>query len=149
MPTQLHDMHSKSLTSNFSIGHLSCEFHDKFASAFNVTLLLILIPVLNFVLYPFLREYMPNMLKRIGMGVFLALLTQVSILAVSGEGSAHRASHEQCMFSANFSNHDIREAYQYSTVSEFYALLPQILITIAEVLINVTSKFRNTAVNPP
>ena len=143
MPTQLHDMNSQILTSNFHLSHLgSCDFSDKFATASNVIFVLLLIPILNFVLYPFLREYMPNMLKRIGMGVFLALLAQVSILAVSGAGTRRESSAGQCMFSADFTNSTIQEEYEFSRVSEFCALLPHVLITIAEVLINVTSKIQ-------
>ena len=139
MPTQLHDMGSHILTAKFNIRHFgSCEFSDKFVVASNVALILLIIPILNFVLYPFLREYMPNMLKRIGMGVFVALLAQVSILAVSGAGTGRERDVQQCMFSTDFS--DETGSYKYSDVSEFYALIPHVLITVAEVLINVTSK---------
>lgn len=143
MPTQLHDLHSKVLTGHFSIGHLSCEFSDKFVIAANVSLVLLLIPLLNFIIYPFLREYMPNMLKRIGLGVLLAVLAQFAVLAMSGVGSRrtwiNNTSHEQCMFSTNF-NRSTPLVYDYSNVSEFYVLLPHLLITVAEILVNVTSK---------
>ncbi len=82
---------------------------------------------------------MPNMLKRIGVGVVLTLLAQVSILAVSGVGAWHRES-GQCMFHADFSNSSSLRDYKHSNVSEFYALLPHMLITAAEIFINVTSK---------
>ncbi len=141
MPTQLHDMNSTHLTSNFSIGLLGhCEFLDEFSFISNVALVLLLIPVLNFLLFPFMREYMPNMLKRIGMGVVLTLLAQVSILAVSRAGAHRDRTVQQCMFHDNFSNSTAVKDYQYTSVSEYYVLLPHVLLTVAEVLVNITSK---------
>ena len=143
MPTQLHDINSTTLTGNFSIGPMGgCEFSDKFVIAFNVVLVLILIPILNFVLFPFLREYMPNMLKRIGMGMFLSLLAQISTLAISGAGARRSWANNdrQCMFYADFETDP--PDYKYSPVSEFYVLIPLVLITMAEVFIHISSELQ-------
>lgn len=138
----LHDMNAKNLNLHIEIGKLGeCSLSDKFTIFSNVLLILLFIPVLNSIIYPFLREYVPNMLKRIGLGSVMALLSLVSALLISAVGSRRHLVHdEQCMFAANFSYVAVQKSYDYSPVSEYYVLIPQGLITLAEIFINITCK---------
>lgn len=145
LPFQLHDMDAKILKLHFKIGKLGeCFFSDRFSLLFNVSLILLLVPIVNSVLHPFLREYMPNMLKRIGVGSIMALLSLFSIVFISAAGNkrhwAYSRHDEQCMFSANFSDATVQDRYDYSHVSEFYVIIPQVLITLAEIFIHITSE---------
>ena len=134
-------MNATSLHFIFNVGSLgSCRFTDKFTLVSNVSLILLLVPLLNSLLYPFLREYVPNMVKRFGVGTVMAFLSLLSLLVISAVGSSGRdhQPQQQCMFSANFSNSSI--AYDYSSVSEYYIIIPHVLITLAEIFTNITSK---------
>lgn len=126
-----------------------CNLSDKLPLAANVVMVLLFIPILNSLIYPFLREYMPNMVKRIGIGGIMAILAQVSILVISAVGTRREwtpqsTAENQCMLLTNFTNFNnsgFIERYAFSPVSEFYVLIPLFLITWAEVLINITSTF--------
>ena len=141
MPLQLYDMDSTAV--KLQVG--KCDvFDDKFILACNLVIILLTIPVLNSIVYPFLREYMPNMLKRIGFGAVLALLAQISTLVISGAGSRRHweGVDSQCMFSyANFSNTVAiqNKDYIYSSVPEAYTVIPLVLISFAEIFIHITS----------
>lgn len=146
MPYQIHDMDSKHFSHmHFRAGFLGeCELTtDKVTLASNVLFILVLIPIINSAIFPFLREYMPNMLKRIGTGSILTVLAQLCILIISGAGHrrewVNSSLKDQCMFSANFSCQSVRDRYDYSQVSEEYVILPHLLISLAEVFINITS----------
>ena len=90
---------------------------------------------------------MPNMLKRVGIGTVRAFLSLVSILAISVAGYrrdwAHSKHDQQCMFAVNFRDDTVK--YDYSPVSEYYVVIPHVLITLAEILINITSTPIDTA----
>ena len=157
MPLQLHDMNSTTIKLNTTIGVLGqCGFSDQLVLLVNVVLVLTFIPFLNSLLYPFLREYMPNMVKRMGLGSILATVAQLSLLIISGIGSLRKftGSHSQCAFSWNYTSDTPVElgtdgagyaytdggGYVYSPVSEYYMLIPLVFVTVAEVFINITSK---------
>ncbi len=109
----------------------------------NAVTILLIIPLLNNVLYPFLRDYLPNMLKRFGAGLVCAVLSLLTMFALSAAGSNRPRDYPdtQCMFSADFSNISADNSYVYNEVSEYLIILPHTLITLSEILINVTSKF--------
>ena len=144
MPLQLYDMNSSAIKFTFKVGVLGeCHFQDKVVLGVNVVMVLIIIPLLNSIVYPFLREYMPNMVKRIGLGAIFAVLAQLSMLILSGVGSRRdfgAGRHDQCAFFTNFTNITATKEYVYSSVPEYYALIPLFLITLAEILVNITSK---------
>ena len=58
---------------------------------------IILIPVYRFIVYPLIKNYIPSMLKIMGAGIFVCLLTLVVKLVVSSIGHFYsNASH--CIF---------------------------------------------------
>lgn len=62
LPYQIHDMDSKHFSHmHFRAGFLGeCEITtDKVTLASNVLFILVLIPIINSAIFPFLREYMP------------------------------------------------------------------------------------------
>jgi len=123
-----------------SIVSPNCKFQESSVWIGNIVLIVLAIPFINFVLYPFLREYAPNMLKRIGIGHFLAICSPLSLLIASSIGY-HTLKHfrsdalESCMFME-----DSWDLHGELPVSHFFVLLPQALISIAEILIIVSSK---------
>lgn len=94
----------------------------------NILTIIIVIPILNQVVYPCLREYTPNMLKRIGIGYFLALISPLIMALIEGFG--HHVN-KQCMFV----NHDVS-----METSAWLILIPQTTINLAEVFIAVSSE---------
>lgn len=71
----------------------------------NATIILV-IPIYEFIIYPFFRRYIVRILRRIGLGMFLALIGTVGILLVDFFG--HRATNhgsEHCMlFNVDFTS---------------------------------------------
>ena len=109
----------------------------------NILFIVLAIPVINYCLYPFLREYTPNMQKRIGIGHFLLFLSPFVLLLLSSvgfarlynEGQSEAATHS-CMF-VNTSSLPI-----HLDISSYYILMPHILASLAEIFIVVASEFQ-------
>ena len=57
----------------------------------------ILIPVYRFIVYPFIKKYIPSMLKIMGTGIFLCLITTVVKLVVSSVGHFY-SNASNCIF---------------------------------------------------
>ena len=118
----------------------NCIFSEKFTLSFNIVMMLIVIPLLNHVLYPFFREYVPNMLKRIGVGFFLAGFAALTSLILSAVGAnRHTIDVDQCMFTANFSAST--KHYVHNSAPDYLIIIPLFLNMLAEIFINVTCKF--------
>ena len=113
----------------------NCKLSDSAVWTINVITISIAIPLLNQVIYPYLREYTPSMLKRIGIGYVLALIS--SLLLVILEGAGHHQSGaaknltERCMFTAS------RDG-EHLEMSSWLILLPYTAINLAEVFIFVS-----------
>ena len=76
--------------SEFSISHLTP----------NATIILV-IPIYEFIVYPFFRRYILRILRRIGLGMILALIGTIGILLMDVFGHEHGNGH--CMlFKLNF-----------------------------------------------
>ena len=108
----------------------------KFIYVLNAFLVLMAVPVINNILYPFLREYLPNMRKRIGVGSLLSVLSVLSAFILSVIGSTRDRTHQeyQCMFFTD----NVQKDYDFSPVSGYYVIISLVLITIGEIFINVT-----------
>ena len=124
------------------LGH--CHFDSDFSWILNVAVVLVTILFLNHCVVPFLREYRPNMLKKIGIGYMLVILTSVCILAIIGAGEnglrhdgrhGYRNATQMCIFS------DLNErGYVKLPIHYGMIVIPHILISMAEVFINVSCK---------
>ncbi len=115
----------------------SCNISDSYVWVVNIACIAIAIPIINYVLYPFLREYTPNMRKRIGIGHILTFLSPLVFLVLSSVGfsilSDKEAASNLCMFSSLMASGRL-------PISSIYILIPHILISLAEVFIIVSSE---------
>lgn len=94
----------------------------------NIVTIITIIPILNQLVFPCLREYAPSMLKKIGIGYFLALLSPLILFLFEGF-SQHLE--KKCMFFDS----------EYSmSMNAWVILIPQTAINIAEVLLVASSK---------
>ena len=59
-----------------------CTFDSNFTWILNVVVILVAIPLLNLCVVPYLREYRPNMLKKIAIGYLFVVLTSVCMLVI-------------------------------------------------------------------
>ena len=127
-----------------------CSFNSSFTWVFNISVILITIPVLNQCLVPFLREYKPNMRKKIAIGYLLVVLASVCMVAMIGAGERELRSHggdingnstrllSLCLFS------DLDESdYIPLPVRSWVIVVPHFLVSVAEVFINVSCKLQN------
>ena len=66
----------------------------------NATIILV-IPIYEFIIYPFFRRYIIRILRRIGLGMVLALISTIGILLMDIFGHMH--GNDQCMlFNVDF-----------------------------------------------
>ena len=123
-----------------------CTVSDSFVWIVNIAVILITIPVLNQCIFPFLRNYTPNMLKRIGIGCVLIifsvgalfLITLVGQSVLQHNGKLLEATNS-CMFTEDDMDHPGTE-FIFLPVNSFLAMIPQVLLSLAEVFVNVSSK---------
>ena len=110
--------------------HIQCHPLENFVWVFNIVSILILIPLLDQCLYPCLQGRGPNMLKRIGMGYLLLIISAVVLCTY--EGIQRNAD---CMFEDHASSKNY--------LSSWLVLLPGLTVAIAEVCVNVTGMLHN------
>jgi len=109
---------------------------------FNMVAILMTIPLLDQFLYPFLRHYVPNMLKRIGIGYILLIVS--ATLLILYEGIGHNVNQPNtvgsnatlCMFE------ETSETKEHLELSSWLVLLPYVLISVAEVFVMVTGMLK-------
>ena len=124
---------------NFSLGSLKhCGSTQSVAWLLNVVSILVIIPLLDKIVFPCLREYTPNMLKRIGIGYFLSILSPLVLLVLEGVGHHQSAlsvnTTQQCMFKeTQVPGADPLE------LSSVWVVLPHFFITLTEIFIYISS----------
>ena len=122
-----------------------CSLTDDSVWLFNIGLILITIPILNQCVFPFLREYTPNMQKRIGLGYILTILAPFLLLILSSvgygilnsRGQGHKAT-MSCMFNENATTPP--GGHVLLPVPSELVLLPHATVSIAEVFVIVASE---------
>lgn len=95
---------------------------------------LFLIPVIDQVIFPLLRDFIPSALKRIGIGLgLLAFSSFISMLYEAVKYHVQRSNY-QCMFSEN--NGDMTNGL---SLSFWLFLIPQFFISVSVMLITIAS----------
>lgn len=121
---------------------------DSFFWIVNIAVILITILLLNQCIFPLLRNYTPNMLKRIGIGYVLTILSVITLLVITFVGqdileqknfnhTAHM--YTQCMFTDK-NMEDPHSDFVFLPINSFVSVIPHGLLSIAEVFFSVTSK---------
>ena len=107
----------------------------------NAAFIWVAIPVINYFLYPFLREYSPNMRKRIGIGHILAFLSPLVFLVLSSVGfsTLTQQGHGGAATNSCIFNSSSLEVSTTLPISSVYILIPHLLISLAEIFIIVSS----------
>lgn len=110
---------------------------DTSAWLFNIGLILITIPILNFIVYPLLRDYTPNMQKRIGLGYVLAIMSPLVLLIITVVGHIQLAesgvdTSRSCLF--------VQDSHIHLPINSWLTLLPHLLVSFAEVFAMISSE---------
>lgn len=120
-----------------------------FLQTISLLVLLLGVPFMNSCIFPFLRDYTPNMLRRIGLGYILAILSIICFLVITITGQeVHRAeeinhenatlhTHLTCVFSNDASDH---AQYVRLPISVHYMVIPNVLMIFAEIFLNISGK---------
>ena len=111
--------------------YLRCLTNDSLLPFITIT---ILVPTYQFLIYPFFYKYIPSMLKRIGMGLVLALLTTFSYALIVLVGHMEKNSNNCVTLNEN----EYNKSYQLP-VDYHWVMIPQILTGIAYFFIFITS----------
>ncbi|CAI8051360.1 Solute carrier family 15 member 4 [Geodia barretti] len=113
--------------------------------AFNVWTILVAIPIIDQFIYPILRQFAPNMLKRFGMS-YVLLICSVGVLClleiVGHINDQQGDSAANCMFAtANAKEHKCthHEDHSVMPLSAYLILVPVIMASIAEIFLKVTA----------
>lgn len=120
----------------------NCTFSNSFSWIFNVLGVLIFIPVINFGFLPFLREYAPTMLLKITTGIVVMTLGVCAFLALTVTANVeHQQNHHNSNLMCLFNTSSSTPTQGDFPLSVWWLVLPYSLISLAEVLINISSKF--------
>ena len=92
----------------------------------------ILIPVYRFILFPLLKNKLPNFLKRIGAGIFLVFINSLLNLTLHTIGHTHSNS-TQCMFDTS------SVPANTLPISPYWLLIPDIVASVGSLLIVCTA----------
>lgn len=105
----------------------------------NVLTIVSVVPLLDQVVIPILREYSPSLLKRIGLGYIATVMTPVLLLVFEHVGHHDAALPAnvtaQCMFVDG--DFDV-ETLQ---LSSYVVILPYLLLSLGEIFVNISSEF--------
>ena len=130
-------------------------FHDNFLS-FNFTLpdhcsdstithwivniltIIVVVPILDQIVYPILREYAPSLLKRITLGYVFTFITPILLLIYEHVG--HHSSlptaavGDQCIFAG--SDQDVTR----NQLSSYFVLIPYMSLNFGEIFVNISGE---------
>jgi dipeptide/tripeptide permease len=117
--------------------------------AFNVWTILVAIPIIDQFIYPFLRQFAPNMLKRFGVS-YVLLICSVGVLCLLeivghsiDQQGRHSDSAANCMFDATFADEHKcthHEDHSVMPLSAYLILVPVFMASIAEIFLKVTGQ---------
>ena len=113
-----------------------CHIDITLSNSMSVVLLLMLIPLLDLILVPFLRytTVNPSILKRLSIGATLAVLSVFILFLFEAVGSYEDMTGDAtCMFNGE------EQPPARLGVDVYWLLLPLIIMTVAEILIYIPS----------
>lgn len=111
------------------LGAEFCEVDFTIMAGVNALVILLLIPVLDLAVIPLLQNLNLSILRRIGVGSFLTLISLVMLLLL--EGTGRHSSDGVCMFSTG------EELEGNLEVNVYWVLLPLVTVTVAELLVYI------------
>lgn len=118
----------------------ACGFTISVLALINPIVLLVLLPLLDLLVIPFLRHIMlhPSILKRLGIGSLFILLSTLSLLMLEGiqDQVFTVESSGACVLSQHV------EVEEGSAMSSYWLILPEFLITLAEIFIFIPGEYR-------
>ena len=104
----------------------------------NILTIIVVVPILDQIVYPILREYTPSLLKRIALGYAFAFITPVLLLIYEHVG--HHSSvltaavAGQCIFAG--SDQDVAPLQ----LSSYFVLIPYMLFSLGEIFVNISGE---------
>ena len=108
-------------------------FVDFLSGGFPDSMIICLIPLYLCVLRPFIQRYDPGMLKRIGLGMIIQLLSLLSLFLIDTIGHLHDSTNNKCFL------HVILHHYEHLSISIWYVTLPNILNAISSMLFYIAA----------
>ena len=129
------DLQLGSINSDFTT-FLGCTFQRSLTWVFNVIPIVIIIPAINYGLLPFLREYSPTMIMKIGIGIITLILSLCVLLGLIVYGYIEYSKDTPlvCMFSANVSSTTDEDISNPLPVPSLVLILPYSIVALAEIL---------------
>ena len=105
----------------------------------NILTIIVVVPILDQIVYPILREYTPSLLKRIALGYAFTFITPVLLLIYEHVGHHNSVltatmAGRQCIF--NGSDPDVDQLQ----LSSYFVLIPYILFSLGEIFVNISSE---------
>ena len=104
---------------------------------FNIVIILIAIPILDQCIYPYLRQYTPNMLKRFGIS-YVLLIISAGILCLYETIGHHAYSSSESSQSCMFDSGSNGGSNIHMHMSAWLILFPIGLASFAEIFLKVT-----------
>ena len=101
-------------------------------------LIVILIPLYIFVLRPFIGDYIPGMLKRIGLGILLLLLSALCTLVMDIVGHLIPPSTDTCFLAGTVTPPN-SSGDDHMKISSYFLVIQSTLNSIAYMLIDISA----------
>ena len=110
----------------------------------NILTIVAIVPILDQIVHPILREYAPSLLKRIALGYAFTFITPVLLLIYEHAGHHNSvlpaAVADQCLFVD--SDGDIAPLQ----LSSYVILIPYLSLNFGEIFVNISGEFSHNSV---
>ena len=104
----------------------------------NILTIIVVVPILDQIVYPILREYTPSLLKRIALGYAFVFITLILLLIYEPVGHHNSvltaAVASQCIFAG--SDRDVAQLQ----LSSYFVLIPYMLLSLGEIFVNISGE---------
>ena len=110
-----------------------CTSRSIFVNSILILSYSISVPVFEFLIYPFVRNYVPRTTVRIGVGMAISLVGLSSLLAIDAVGHSASGPQDVCMFYSSSWSSD-------NTIPiDFFVLVPvQVVMAVGEMLVYIS-----------
>ena len=116
------------------IGFLpDCTSRSIFVNSISILSYSLSVPIFEFLIYPFVRNYVPRTMVRIGVGMAISLVGLSSLLAIDAVGHSATGPQDVCMFYSSSWSSD-------NTIPvNFYVLVPVLFVmAVGEMLVYIS-----------